>query len=190
MVVSTVSTKLPFVSMGKESISADVDDIAAVVHVRKRRALRPTARLACSTGLTLARSASRCGRPRSARACRQHALQQCAAQLRVKLARLESLRSLQQRTASVTKYIPSVSRALYGVLKRAADDAAGPGGAAKRAALERAGAGAGELLDACAAGEVDADAIQDKLKEHLRIASMTEEALRQANEQQLAGRSQ
>ena len=34
VVVSTVSTKLPFVSMGKESISADVEDVAVVIRVR------------------------------------------------------------------------------------------------------------------------------------------------------------
>jgi len=52
----------------------------------------------------------------------QHAIQQCAVQLRTKLARLEHLKSLQARTASVAKYIPAVSKALFAVFKRVAED--------------------------------------------------------------------
>jgi hypothetical protein len=105
VVVSTVSTKLPFVSMGKESLSADVADIAVVIRVRRPPINAPKVHM----------------HPDPTDPSAQHALQQCAAQLRTKLARLESQRNLQQRTASVAKLIPDVARALVGVLRRTAD---------------------------------------------------------------------
>ncbi|CBJ26118.1 DNA topoisomerase VI subunit B-like protein Topoisomerase 6 subunit B [Ectocarpus siliculosus] len=71
----------------------------------------------------------------------KHALQQCCQQLRTHLLRRNALREQKERKKVLTKYIPDVSRAVFGLLtamqKRARDGeedkGGGAGGASKRA---------------------------------------------------------
>ncbi|CAM9373960.1 unnamed protein product, partial [Hapterophycus canaliculatus] len=76
----------------------------------------------------------------------KHALQQCCLQLKAHLLRRNALRDQKERKKVLTKYIPDVSRAVFGLLtamqKRAREgEDGGEGGASKRA--RGAGSGSG-----------------------------------------------
>ena len=52
---------------------------------------------------------------------RQNALNECCKQLKKKIARHESVKEENDRKKNLTKYIPDISRSVYGILKMMAE---------------------------------------------------------------------
>eukprot|EP00882_Tetradesmus_deserticola_P017410 GHRQ01018650.1.p3 GENE.GHRQ01018650.1~~GHRQ01018650.1.p3 ORF type:complete len:186 (+),score=116.73 GHRQ01018650.1:2968-3525(+) len=88
------------------------------------------------------------------------AIQQCCAQLRVKISKALALREQQQRKRNLTKYIPNAAGAIYAVLAAMAGSSAkGP----KRRRLQEASS----LLQQVARKEVMQATLEKKLAEHV-----------------------
>ena len=106
----------------------------------------------------------------------KRALEKCCLQLKSKIVKQRSLQEEKERRKNLTKYIPDVSRSIFGMLTvinredEAGDDAAGGGGSAAARKRPREHA---DVLEQVKSKAIKEETIRDKLAAHVEQCDAT-----------------
>jgi len=116
----------------------------------------------------------------------KRAIERCCLQLKAKIARQRALADEKEKRKNLTKYIPDVSRALFGMLETLAKDAEGDGGedaaAGGGGAASVGGGGASkrireaaheDLVSQVRAKRLNEETLSTKLREHVETCDAT-----------------